>query len=513
MSHIIETRYGLNPSQVLFYNGSATTSASLASSGTTEILGATVLDPTSPENRNIFLNVGARDASKRELVSTLGHEIGHLDYNSGRGYLLFSDSATTQEGLSDAAGGRLAELLGQQDSGIWATGDTSAWQAGLLDSPYTGYGTLRANDVGNATVDYRQLNLSELKLADENAGFVQRYAARRGVSLTREQAKARIERQLLRFVDKKAYNQDAQKRDELVISVLGMKGHDEATGYSWDYRNYAKTHPGEYSDPNQNSQNTVFYSPELANVDFGLTPKQLHDRKIENIETAGKAGVCFFSAGLGCAVVGAVTVGEGAHDLSRGRIKKGSIEVVLGGLGFAASAAGPAKSMLEATQGARAFRLGSVTPEAELLGSATYRPVPVEAQIGAPVGGTRAEIDSILSASPAPSPNAPTTATHGLPKNPAYALGEVDAGAGSADNIGAIGARTSLPDDKALMGPNDGPQLPQLSTYQERINQTPIDGRWAGQRGESTFYSNKPEVNDFVGEGINYSDGYPDLSP
>lgn len=53
----------------------------------------------------------------------------------------------------------------------------------------------------------------------------------------------------------------------------------------------------------------------------------------------------------------------------------------------------------------------------------------------------------------------------------------------------------------------------QLSTYKERINQTPIDGIWTGQRGESVFFSNKPEVTDYYDKGIKYSNGYPDFSP
>ena len=34
-----------------------------------------------------------------------------------------------------------------------------------------------------------------------------------------------------------------------------------------------------------------------------------------------------------------------------------------------------------------------------------------------------------------------------------------------------------------------------VSTYQERLNQTPVnEGHWIGERGKSTFASNKDEV-------------------
>ena len=56
------------------------------------------------------------------------------------------------------------------------------------------------------------------------------------------------------------------------------------------------------------------------------------------------------------------------------------------------------------------------------------------------------------------------------------------------------------------------------STYDERINQTPINnGSWTGNRGESKFISESDEVNDVLKhydiDGIEYKDGIPDFSP
>ena len=56
------------------------------------------------------------------------------------------------------------------------------------------------------------------------------------------------------------------------------------------------------------------------------------------------------------------------------------------------------------------------------------------------------------------------------------------------------------------------------STYDERINQTPINnGSWTGDRGESKFMSELDEVNDVLKQydidGIEYKDGIPDFSP
>lgn len=56
------------------------------------------------------------------------------------------------------------------------------------------------------------------------------------------------------------------------------------------------------------------------------------------------------------------------------------------------------------------------------------------------------------------------------------------------------------------------------STYDERINQTPINnGSWTGNRGESKFIFGSDEVNDVLKhydiDGIEYKDGIPDFSP
>jgi hypothetical protein len=53
------------------------------------------------------------------------------------------------------------------------------------------------------------------------------------------------------------------------------------------------------------------------------------------------------------------------------------------------------------------------------------------------------------------------------------------------------------------------------STYEERIDLTPVsNGRWSGERGESTFYSDNPRVREFLPDGgIEYRNGYPDFTP
>jgi|GEM_PF-1919508 len=70
------------------------------------------------------------------------------------------------------------------------------------------------------------------------------------------------------------------------------------------------------------------------------------------------------------------------------------------------------------------------------------------------------------------------------------------------------------------MGPNDGPYPPQLSTYKERLDQTPINnGQWIddkgneGVRGESRFIFDNGYVQKVFPDGIVYKNARPDLTP
>ena len=64
------------------------------------------------------------------------------------------------------------------------------------------------------------------------------------------------------------------------------------------------------------------------------------------------------------------------------------------------------------------------------------------------------------------------------------------------------------------LGPNNGPYPPQLSTYKERIDQTPINnGQWTGERGESRFIFDNKDIQKILPNGIAYTNGYPDFSP
>ncbi|WP_336047170.1 HNH endonuclease, partial [Solibacillus ferritrahens] len=86
-------------------------------------------------------------------------------------------------------------------------------------------------------------------------------------------------------------------------------------------------------------------------------------------------------------------------------------------------------------------------------------------------------------------------------------------------------ATTAIPAKTKEQGKGNIPKVtkgydvtPLKSTYQERLNQTPVNnGKWTGERGESTFISDKPEVKPYVEKagvkGVEYKNAMPDFSP
>ncbi|WP_179283183.1 HNH endonuclease, partial [Paenibacillus taichungensis] len=58
---------------------------------------------------------------------------------------------------------------------------------------------------------------------------------------------------------------------------------------------------------------------------------------------------------------------------------------------------------------------------------------------------------------------------------------------------------------------------PKYSTYDDRLKRTPVNkGEWDGERGESTFVSEKPGVKEYLDEagvdGVEYKNAIPDFS-
>ena len=94
------------------------------------------------------------------------------------------------------------------------------------------------------------------------------------------------------------------------------------------------------------------------------------------------------------------------------------------------------------------------------------------------------------------------------------------------DDSGEIHYKSDIPDDSGsspsrLDLSDDAADLSYSSTYKERVDRTPKNdgerGDWQGDRGESLFVPNDPDINSILHKhgimGIKYQDGTPDFSP
>ena len=201
LGHLAQTKFGLELSDISFYDASETTSASLADTTLTDVKGATIVDNTHDEYGNIFID-GGDGASKTDLVNTLGHEVIETETLQGQGNglsggLFGEHNADTQEAIANAFGEQLSDRINQAAGGDLDNSGGPDFAANLKNSDTVRTGTERANSVGGSEVEHRQLYVQEAQ-AILNAAPT--YAKQQGIS--EAQAKRDLTRQALRQVDK-----------------------------------------------------------------------------------------------------------------------------------------------------------------------------------------------------------------------------------------------------------------------------------------------------------------------
>ena len=192
---LLQIKYGIEPGDINFFD--TTDSASLQDRPGRNVLGATVVGVNSSENHNIFLDVGDSLTSKESLAYVMAHEVGENVYAQGEGYLFFEDDDGSREALNDQLGRRFLDRMEDLNGDIWTTTDLSSWQQGISsdNSIYTQYGNLRADNVGDAQVAYRQLHPQEIKWIQNSAPA---FADREGISEV--EAEQRLAQQAFRQV-------------------------------------------------------------------------------------------------------------------------------------------------------------------------------------------------------------------------------------------------------------------------------------------------------------------------
>ncbi|VAW95492.1 hypothetical protein MNBD_GAMMA22-2572, partial [hydrothermal vent metagenome] len=165
-ARIVQNELGINLNKILFYDSNKTNSSSLKK---LTILGAYITGK-STQKGNIFINTGGV-LSKKIMITTLLHEIYEQEYAAGRNYLLFKTKYNKKEDLADFSGENFISRLNTET--VTALANTSQQQRfDIRNSKEVAYGSLMANQVGSAKVEYRELNLEQLykiaEMADGN---------------------------------------------------------------------------------------------------------------------------------------------------------------------------------------------------------------------------------------------------------------------------------------------------------------------------------------------------------
>ena len=164
VGQLAQNKFGLNPTDIQFYDGGETTSSSLADvDGLTERKGGTVTAANHAESGNIFID-GGDGASKTDMANTLGHEVLESQMQQGQGGGLFgTPSGEAKESLADALVAQMQDRLNQAAGGNLDSTGGADFSAALASSAGVRAGTERANNVGGAAVENRQVYTDEAK--------------------------------------------------------------------------------------------------------------------------------------------------------------------------------------------------------------------------------------------------------------------------------------------------------------------------------------------------------------
>jgi filamentous hemagglutinin len=212
LGHLAQEKFGLELSDINLYDGNKTDSLSLADTALVNVKGGTVVDESNQEYGNIFIDAGD-GASKTDMTNTLGHEVLETQNLQGKDSgltngLFGSNSADTQEALANAFGNQFADRINQAAGGDLDNSGGANFTSNLKNSQAVAAGTQRADNVGAAKVEHRQLYVEE---AQAILKYAPAYADKYGIS--EEQARKELAQQALRQVDQKWSEQDYIKEN------------------------------------------------------------------------------------------------------------------------------------------------------------------------------------------------------------------------------------------------------------------------------------------------------------
>jgi hypothetical protein len=138
---------------------------------------------------------------------------------------------------------------------------------GAVVGEANGNGLAGAAVGANVNANNRQLHPTEYQIAKDYAKLVAKK-----LGITEEEAEGRIVRQLQRNMDGATAQQDGERRDEPIISILGC-GVLKCDAKKTDPNYWNPTYNAEYIKPNQSS-----YDKGKARSTAGMTPQQIEER-------------------------------------------------------------------------------------------------------------------------------------------------------------------------------------------------------------------------------------------
>ena len=218
LGHLAQNKFGLSLSDISLYDAGNTTSTSLQDTILTDVKGGTVIQQGHNEYGNIFID--ASDASKTSMVNTLGHEVIETQALQNGG-----QNNAVQEAQANAFGNQFADRVDQAAGGNLDSTGGSNFNHSLLNSNAVQQGTQRANTVGGAQVEHRQLMTQEMTAIRDMAPVM---AEREGI--TPEEAERRMAEELAGRVDaswnrtqtQAGRDEDAVALDYLAEALVGL---------------------------------------------------------------------------------------------------------------------------------------------------------------------------------------------------------------------------------------------------------------------------------------------------
>jgi len=189
------------------------------------------------------------------MTNTLGHEVLETQNLQGKdggltNGLFGSNSADTQEALANAFGNQFADRINQAAGGDLDNSGGANFASNLQNSQAVAAGTQRADNVGTAKVEHRQLYVEE---AQAIIAAAPAYAVQQGIS--EEQAKQDLTRQALRIVDQKWSEQIEENPDAraMLAEVMAETAPIEDAYVNGGLVGAFVTTPSDYANPHINA--------------------------------------------------------------------------------------------------------------------------------------------------------------------------------------------------------------------------------------------------------------------